>query len=62
MSVLPSVWTMEIDLYHERFEERELQMMQVASSNSSLVNTDEDKVCCVKLSYSYVVKEKLLAS
>ncbi len=46
MSVLPSVWTMEMDLYHERCKERDLQMTQVASSNSSLVNTDEDKVSC----------------
>ena len=44
MSVLPSVWTMEIDLYHERYEQRHQEMTQAVSSNSSLVNTSEDKV------------------
>ena len=44
MSVLPSVWTMEIDMFHERSKERDLQMADVSSINSSLPNTDSEKV------------------
>lgn len=52
MSVLPSVWTMEIDLYYERSKERDLQMTDVSSSNSSLANADGEKVCHARLSHS----------
>ena len=51
MSVLPSVWTMEIDMFHERSKERDLQMADVSGINSSLPNTDSEKVYEVRDSH-----------